>query len=131
MIVGADNDPDAAWHGGTANAGDKRSRLRRADADCVGLADNTQVPDIDIVAARGEIDPGSIAQCDVVAAGCVKKERQCTGGRVEAAGCVVLERTSAVGRWPLARLNRKELPPGRKPTGSDAQRPSPKGGLSA
>jgi hypothetical protein len=62
------NNPDAARHDGAANAGDKRSRLRshRADADGVGLAGNTKIPDLDIVAAGGEIDPGSIAQGELL-----------------------------------------------------------------
>src|SRR6516162_614396 len=100
MAVGTDNYPYAAWHGGPANAGDKRSRLHSppADADCVGLAGNSWVADIDIVIARGEISTGSPAQCDVEAAGCIVPEREKTHGRVAAAGCIALERSSAGGR---------------------------------
>ena len=60
-----------------ANAGDKGFRLSSgcADADGSGLARDTTVANIDIVTARGEIDTGMKAQCDVVAAGCVVQER--------------------------------------------------------
>jgi hypothetical protein len=41
----------------------------RAGADCVGLASYTNVANIDIVIACGEISAGIKAQCDVAAAG--------------------------------------------------------------
>jgi hypothetical protein len=65
----------------TTNAGDKGARqddrkaltpaddtaeFDGADADGVGLASSTSVADIYIVITRGEIFPGSEAQCDVI-----------------------------------------------------------------
>jgi hypothetical protein len=53
------------------DAGDKGGRLRsdRTDADFFALATTAaKVADIDVVIARGEINAGVIAQCDVAAA---------------------------------------------------------------
>jgi hypothetical protein len=55
-----------------------------ADANGVGLGRNTQVADIDIVIARGEISTGSWAQGDVAAARCIAEKRFETLGRVVA-----------------------------------------------
>src|SRR5262249_56778607 len=89
LTVGTDNHPNAAWHGGTANASDKCSLLRSrgADANYVGLASNALVANIDIVAAGGEILTSINAQCDVAGAGCVSYERIRTVRRVAAAAC--------------------------------------------
>ena len=72
-----------------------------ADADGVGLARNTLVANIDVVTARSEILTRPEAQCNVVAAGCVAKERITTGGRVAAAG-VANERADTGGRVVVA-----------------------------
>ncbi len=64
----------------------------RADTDGVGLASNTNVPDIDVVVARREIATGEIAQGDVADTSCVIQERIVAAGRVAVAGCVGEER---------------------------------------
>ena len=60
----------------TNNPGDKGSRLGLliADANCVGLARNTAVADINIVSARGELVARIRAECDVEVAGGVTRE---------------------------------------------------------
>ena len=53
---------------------------------------------MNIVAPRGEIQAGLKAQCDVIAAGRVVKERLIPVGHVPVAGCVALERLQTGGR---------------------------------
>ena len=86
------------------DAGDKRGSLRPllADADRVCVARHTNVADVDVVAAGGEIDAGMKAQRDVAAAGCELIERTLTVGCVVAAGCELIERTLTVGRVVVA-----------------------------
>ena len=72
-------------------------RALGADADGVGLGVKATVADIYIVIARVEIYTGCAAQCDVIVAGVVLKERFNTIGRVGTAGCVAKERISTVG----------------------------------
>src|SRR6266478_6396283 len=64
----------------------------RADADCVSLGRNTNVADINILIARGEICTGKIAQGDVAGASCVIHKRIIAAGRVAVTGCVGEER---------------------------------------
>src|SRR5436190_709670 len=80
------NYPYTSGHTDPANAGDTRLRVSsyRAEADCVGLASNTAVADVNIVTARREILTSSCAQGDVALAGCVVLKRCETAGRVEA-----------------------------------------------
>ena len=54
----------------------------RADSNGIGLTSDTNVANVDIVVARGEISTGSKAQCDVAAATGVVEERIKTVGRV-------------------------------------------------
>jgi TolB-like protein/tetratricopeptide (TPR) repeat protein len=65
----------------------------RTDTDGLSLGRNTNVADIDILIARGEICTGEIAQRDVSGASCVTKERIITGGGVAVASCVVIGRS--------------------------------------
>ena len=75
-----------------------------ADADGVGLASNALVTAIEIIIARGEVGTGSVAKCDVVAAGCVANERIMTGGCVVVAFCVANERFNTGGRVVVANV---------------------------
>ena len=72
--------------------------LAAADADDVRLASNTSAADVDIVRPRGEIDASAKAQGDVVAAGCVVKERAVTARGILEPVVVQSERLGAVGR---------------------------------
>src|SRR4029077_4046496 len=86
-------------------AGDKSSgplRMGEADADCVGLARESRVVNMDVVISCGEFGTGESAQCDVVPAGCVGAESKLTGGRVVVAGCVVKERSATVCRVAIS-----------------------------
>ncbi len=62
-----------------------------ADADGVGLGSNTQITDIDIVIAGGNIVTGAKAQGGVVLAGGIVQERGNTVSRVPFSGGVVSE----------------------------------------
>jgi len=75
------------------DAGDIGGRLRSclADADGAVVGSSTSVADIDITIARGDIDAGEIAQCDVAATSAAAK---CciTDGSIGAAGGVSKKR---------------------------------------
>ena len=107
--IGIDVNGNAATGGFPTDSRDKGGRLSffLADADGVGLGRNTNIADVDVIIARGEISTGSCAQGDIEAAGVVKERLQ-TVGRVEAAGCVFIERKSTVGRIALADSVTKE-----------------------
>jgi len=104
----------ACWNGCPTDAGDKRSSLCSflADTNGIGFPAKTVVAYIDIVTARGEVDAGGRAQCDVVAARCIIQERIKTGRCVEVAGCVVSKRTIAGGRVEAAGCVVTEPPAG-------------------
>jgi hypothetical protein len=91
------------------NASDKGFCLisASADADSVGLISNTFVADVDIVIAGGKIVTGAKAQCDVVVAAGVVKERGSTVGCVSFA-CVVIDLKKTVGRVPITGRVAKE-----------------------
>ena len=59
MAVGIDDHANASGNGYATNSGDKCGRLSsyRADANCVGLAGNTCIADVDIVIACGKFEP--------------------------------------------------------------------------
>src|ERR1019366_9179917 len=61
--------------------------LREADADGVRLGSNTEVADVDVVVACGEILTGVLAQCDVGVACCTVNERSITIGCVRRRLC--------------------------------------------
>src|SRR5206468_10014004 len=69
-----------------------------ADTDCIGLRSDTDVVDVDIVVACGEIPAGAKPQRSVIVASCVARERSPSTGRVEIAGCIFLERSETGGR---------------------------------
>ena len=92
----------------SVNAGDKRRRLRSVacayvspDPDRIALASHAEIADFDIVIARGEIEAGRNADCDVAVAICVLKERHRTNRRVVGAG-VAAERDITDGRVLVA-----------------------------
>src|SRR6266481_2973500 len=99
LAAGVYEDWHAFWTGFARNASEIGGRLGslRANADRVRLGSNPFVADINIVVAS-EIDTGQKAQCDVVAAGFVVRERINTVGCVVVAGRVESERTITVGR---------------------------------
>ena len=88
-------------------------RSLQADADCVGLASNTVIADIDIVIASGELIASLRAQCDVLFAGGIAKERRNTVGRIAATSCIIKERQHTIGRVDsrIAKERRKPSAP--------------------
>src|SRR5205814_901501 len=98
MTVAIDDNPDASCHRDPTNAGDIGVGLSSGgtDANGVGIASNTQVADIDIVAAGGETKTGAIAQRNVAGANRVAIERTYTNGRVVRADDVAIERQFAI-----------------------------------
>ena len=81
---------------------------RRADADGVTLPGDSDVADVNIVAADGEIVAGRNAERDVAAARRIRTERTDTARNVVAAGRVAVERSGAVGGIIVARRVRIE-----------------------
>ena len=59
------------------NAGDKGAVLRSllTDTNLVGITRHTAIADVDVVTARGKVQTGIKAHCDVAFAGCVVEER--------------------------------------------------------
>ncbi len=121
VTLGIYDYPYASCNRYPIDPGDKDVRVpfSSADADCVGLARNASVGNIDIVTASGEISTGFSAQCDVertsgiarecivtdgrvVVAACVARERKNTGGRVAVARSIACERIKTVGRVVVA-----------------------------
>src|SRR5439155_14460574 len=100
VTIRVDNHPYTSSDGHSTDASDIGVRVSAyvADANSIALGRNTEVADVGIVIARGEISTGSSAQCDIAAAGCVASERIKTAGRVGLALCVAIERQNTVGR---------------------------------
>src|SRR5450432_2421616 len=84
LPVGVYDYSDASGYRGPADASDKRGVLNPllADTDCLGLARQTRIADIDIVVAWREIATGVIANRDVVIAGGVLLERRSPAGSI-------------------------------------------------
>jgi hypothetical protein len=89
----------AAHNRCSIDAGDKCLCLSScpADSDRIGFGANTCVADIDVVIARGEIDAGVKAYCDVVIAVVVKESVVAAGG-VVGSGCVDIKHPVPDGR---------------------------------
>ena len=85
----------------TGNSGDKCATLAVPDADCIGLAIDTKIVDVDIVRAR-DVEAGTSAQRRVVAPGSVEIECAISNGNVAAADVVARERAMAGGRVAVA-----------------------------
>jgi hypothetical protein len=78
-----------------------------SDANCIRFGRNTDIADVDVIIARGEVGTSLKAQCcigaaGVAAAGRVVQQRKNTGGRVGVAGGVAVERTDTGGCIRLA-----------------------------
>ena len=69
---------------GVHRAGEKGGRLAIADADDAGIAKYPWVPDVDVVAATGEIGTGRGAQRDVEVPSAVFEGTMAHGGVVDA-----------------------------------------------
>ena len=69
-----------------------------ADADGVRLASNAKVADIDIVTTRSKSMTGISSHGDIVASGCIVKQRSRPDRCITLATGVILERTSTNGR---------------------------------
>src|SRR5437762_12494854 len=93
VAVGIDNDPHTSGDGDPTNASEISVGLSsyRADADGVGLGSNTKVADVDIVAASGETETGSIAERNVACANRIAIERIHAARCVELAACVLIK----------------------------------------
>ena len=72
MTFGIDDHSDASRHYSPADPPDicVLVNVCLADADSIGIASGTFIRDIDVVTSSREVDPGSVPQCDVVAAAC-------------------------------------------------------------
>src|SRR6266550_2780785 len=116
MTVGVYDNCYTCWNRCPIDPGDKGICVlfSCANTNCVGLARNASVGNIDIVAASGQISTGFSAQCDVegtsgiarkcivtegcvVVASCIEIERKTAGGRVAVAVCVEKKRLNAAG----------------------------------
>src|SRR5437660_443703 len=116
MTFGVDDHPYTSCNRCPRDPGDKGVRLvlSSANANCVALARNTSVGNIDIVTASGEISTGFSAQCDVegtcgITQKCVdtdgrvliaiyvRRKHIYTRGRVAVAGSIACERLSTGG----------------------------------
>src|SRR5437016_12733641 len=89
----------ACWNGCPADANNKGVCLfsTLADADGLRLASNTVITNINVVHTCREISTGSIAHCNVKAAGCVGIKRQIPVGSVVISGGIAIERRGAAG----------------------------------
>ena len=102
MTVAIDNYHHVACNRCPANAGDKGVRVSSSVPMRMVLASpaTPALPISILLSARGEIVAGIKAQCDVVAAGCVVKERPLPLA-VFSVPVVLLK--SAARRWPCCR----------------------------
>src|SRR6184192_383734 len=87
MTTGIYDNCYSCWNSCPADAGNKGVCLfsALADADGLRLARNTVITNIDVVNTCREISTGSIAHCNVIAAGCVAQERIRAVSRIIAA----------------------------------------------
>src|SRR5438105_13893760 len=99
MTAGVYDNCYTSCNGCLTDAGDIGRRLRsyRADADGAVVGSITSVADIDIAIARGEIEAGDIAQCDVAATSAAA-ECCITDGSIGTAGGVKKKRKGADAR---------------------------------
>src|SRR5436305_9865810 len=88
------------WNRCTANPCDKCGSLRSlfTDANCVGLARNPQVVNIDVVVAPGEIYAGFVANCNVIVARRIIQKRGQSYGGVVLADAIGEERINPNSR---------------------------------
>src|SRR5205823_7622183 len=110
MTTGIYDNSDTCWNGCPTDPGNKRGcvRVDLSNSNCVGLVSNTRAVNIDIVTACGQMFARLKAQCDVVVAGCVVRERLITCGRVAAASGIAIERIKTRCGVPVARCVAKQ-----------------------
>src|SRR5215813_9779103 len=104
MTVGVDDYFYTSCNRYSGDPGDKGVRLcfSGTNANCVGLARNTSVRNIDIVTASGEMFTGFSAQRDVERTSGITRECIVTVGRVVVSACVAAERRITGGRITIS-----------------------------